>query len=189
MNKCIWALNSSIEEHYHDVEWGIPVHDDRLLFEFLLLESAQAGLSWRTVLQKREGYRAAFDNFDAMKIACYDDKKINALLTNPSIIRNRLKIHSAVKNSNAFLKIQKEFTRFDHYLWQFVDGRPIQNTWKTHQELPASTPLSDIISKDLKKRGFTFMGSTICYAFMQAIGMVNDHTTDCFRHAQLHQHH
>lgn len=186
--KCSWALKTSIEEQYHDTEWGVPVHDDRLLFEFLALEGAQAGLSWLTILKKREGYRKAFDNFDVAKIVEYDDKKIDALLVNPDIVRNRLKIRSVVSNAKAFLKIQDEFSSFDSYIWHFVDGKPVQNTWKSHQELPASTHLSDLISRDLKKRGFKFMGSTISYAFMQAIGMVNDHTVDCFRHVQLHQH-
>ncbi|WP_394753460.1 DNA-3-methyladenine glycosylase I [Crenothrix sp.] len=185
--KCTWALKTSIEEHYHDREWGVPVHDDRLLFEFITLEGAQAGLSWLTILNKREGYRQAFDNFDVLKIAQYDDEKIRRLLTNANIVRNQLKIRSVISNAKAFLKIQQEFDSFNDYIWGFVDGNPIQNTWKNHHELPASAPLSDLISKDLKKRGFKFMGSTICYAHMQATGMVNDHTVDCYRHAQLNQ--
>lgn len=184
--KCSWALKTSIEESYHDREWGVPVHDDRLLFEFITLEGAQAGLSWLTILKKREGYREAFDNFDALKIAHYDEEKVVTLLTDSNIIRNQLKIRSVISNAKAFVKIQQEFGSFNHYIWRFVDGNPIQNTWKNHQELPASTALSDLISKDLKKRSFKFMGSTICYAHMQATGMVNDHTVDCYRHAQLH---
>jgi DNA-3-methyladenine glycosylase I len=185
MTKCGWALKTAIEEDYHDNEWGVPVHNDRLLFEFLVLEGAQAGLSWVTILKKRDAYRLAFDNFDVMQIIEYGEEKINTLLNNPAIVRNRLKIRSVVSNAQAFVKIQAEFGSFDRYLWRFVDGVPVQNTWKTHQELPASTPLSDMISKDLKKRGFTFMGTTICYAFMQAIGMVNDHVVDCYRHAYI----
>jgi DNA-3-methyladenine glycosylase I len=186
MKKCTWAVKSAIEEYYHDVEWGVPVHDDRLLFEFLILESAQAGLSWVTILKKRDAYRLAFDNFNVECVASYDAEKITELLANPNIVRNRLKIASAVTNAKAFLKVQQEFSCFDDYIWRFVDGKPIQNSWKNHQELPAATELSAVISKDLKKRGFSFVGSTICYAYMQAIGMVNDHTIDCYRHSQLH---
>lgn len=185
MKKCAWAMKNVIETDYHDNEWGVPVHDDRLLFEFLTLEGAQAGLSWVTILKKREGYRQAFDNFNVTKIIEYDEEKINSLLVDPNIVRNQLKIRSVVSNAKAFLKIQQEFGSFDRYLWGFIDGNPVQNTWQSHQELPASTNLSDVISRDLKKRGFKFMGSTICYATMQAIGMVNDHTVDCYRHAQL----
>lgn len=185
MIKCKWALNSANEEHYHDHEWGVPVHDDRLLFEFLVLEGAQAGLSWSTILNKREGYRKAFDNFDVQKVARYGDAKINELLANPEIVRNRLKINAAVTNAQAFIKIQEEFGNFDSYIWGFVDGQPIQNYWQHHHELPASTHLSDLISRDLKKRGFKFVGSVIVYAHMQATGMVNDHTVDCFRHQQV----
>lgn len=188
MNKCVWALKTTIEEQYHDIEWGVPVRDDRLLFEFISLEGAQAGLSWLTILKRREGYRQAFDNFEVEKIVTYDDEKIAQLMANPGIIRNRLKIVSVISNARAFIAIQQEFGSFAQYIWHFVDDTPIQNAWKIHQELPASTNLSDIISKDLKKRGFKFMGSTICYAFMQAIGMVNDHTANCYRHAQLQQH-
>jgi DNA-3-methyladenine glycosylase I len=187
MTKCKWALHSANEEYYHDHEWGVPVHDDRLLFEFLILEGAQAGLSWSTILNKREGYRKAFDNFDALKIAHYDEAKISALLANPEIIRNKLKINAAVNNAQRFLKIQEEFDSFDSYIWRFVDGIPIQNHWQHHHELPASTNLSDLISRDLKKRGFKFVGSVICYAHMQATGMVNDHTMDCFRHQEIKQ--
>ncbi len=185
MNKCKWALNSRNEEHYHDHEWGVPVHDDRLLFEFLVLEGAQAGLSWSTILNKREGYRQAFDNFDVKKVACYDDSKIEELLNNPAIVRNRLKINAAITNAQAFIKVQDEFDSFDSYIWQFVEGQPIQNSWLYHRELPASTNLSDLISRDLKKRGFKFVGSVIVYAHMQATGMVNDHTIDCFRHKEI----
>jgi len=185
ISKCTWALSSPLEEHYHDVEWGVPVHDDRLLFEFLILEGAQAGLSWSTILKKREGYRRAFDNFDAERVASYDDERINALLLNPEIIRNRLKVNSAVTNAQAFLKIQEEFGSFDNYIWRFVDGKPKQNSWAKVADFPVTTVESDSMSKDLKKRGFKFVGSTICYAHMQATGMVNDHTVDCFRHAEI----
>lgn len=170
---------------YHDREWGVPVKDDRKLFEFLTLEGAQAGLSWRTVLNRREGYRKAFLGFDPRKVAGFDRRKIRALLKDPRIIRNRLKVEGAVQNAKAFLAVQKEFGSFSRYQWGMVGGRPIQNRWKTLNELPASTPLSDKWSADLKKRGFRFVGSTIVYAHMQATGMVNDHTVDCFRHAQL----
>jgi DNA-3-methyladenine glycosylase I len=185
MNKCKWALHSVNEEHYHDHEWGVPVHDDRLLFEFLVLEGAQAGLSWSTILNKREGYRKAFDNFAVENVARYDEHKINALLANPEIIRNKLKITAAVTNARAFIKVQEEFGSFDDYIWRFVDGKPIQNNWQHHHELPASTHLSDLMSRDLKKRGFKFVGSVICYAHMQATGMVNDHTVDCFRYEKV----
>ena len=159
MDKCQWALHSPNEEHYHDHEWGVPVHDDHLLFEFIVLEGAQAGLSWSTILNKREGYRQAFDNFDVNKVANYDEAKIAELLGNPAIIRNRLKINAAVSNAQAFSKIQEEFGSFEAYIWRFVDGKPIQNSWREHRELPASTHLSDVISRDLKKRGFKFVGS------------------------------
>jgi DNA-3-methyladenine glycosylase I len=171
-------------EKYHDTEWGVPVHDDRLLFEFLILEGAQAGLSWSTILNKRENYRRAFDRFDARKIARYEAHKIRKLLADPGIVRNRLKVASAVTNAKAFLAVQKEFGSFDAYLWSFVGGKPIQNRRRS-KEIPARTTESDAMSKDLVKRGFKFVGSTICYAFMQAVGMVNDHTVDCFRHEQL----
>lgn len=185
MQKCQWALGSELEEQYHDEEWGVPVHDDRLLFEFLVLEGAQAGLSWSTVLRKREAYREAFDNFDPVLVAEYGDAKVAELLANAGIIRNRLKIASAISNARAFLRVQAEFGSFDRYVWDFVDGRPIQNAWQNHGQIPAQTPLSDKLSKDLKKRGFNFVGSTICYAHMQATGMVNDHVVDCFRYPQL----
>ena len=185
MKKCSWALSSPLEEHYHDLEWGVPVHDDRLLFEFLILEGAQAGLSWVTILKKREEYRKAFDNFEAGIIARYDDDKINSLLANPGIVRNKLKVNSAVINARAFLDVQQSFGSFDEYIWLFVDHRPLHNAWKTAADIPVSTRMSELMSKDLKKKGFKFVGSTICYAFMQATGMVNDHTVDCYRHAEI----
>ena len=185
MNKCKWALHSANEEHYHDHEWGVPVHDDRLLFEFLVLEGAQAGLSWSTILNKREGYRKAFDLFDVGKVARYDEAKIEGLMGDPGIIRNRLKINAAITNARAFIKVQEEFGSFDDYIWRFVDGQPIQNSWQHHHELPASTHTSDVISRDLKKRGFKFVGSVIVYAHMQATGMVNDHTVNCFRYEEV----
>lgn len=185
MKKCAWALASPLEEQYHDLEWGVPVHDDRLLFEFLVLEGAQAGLSWSTILKKREGYRAAFDHFEIARVASYGDEKINMLLANPGIVRNRLKVHAAVSNAQAFLQVQQDFGSFDHYIWRFVDGQPRLNAWKNAAEIPVTTPVSELMSKDLKKRGFKFVGSTICYAFMQATGMVNDHVVGCFRHAKV----
>lgn len=182
VTRCQWAKNSPPERDYHDQEWGVPLHNDRLLFEFLILEGAQAGLSWSTILNKRDGYRQAFDHFDVETVANYDANKIRQLLTNPAIVRNRLKINAAVSNAQAFLKIQQEFTSFDSYIWQFVDGQPIQNAWPDSSVVPANTLQSDTMSKDLKQRGFKFIGTTICYAFMQATGMVNDHTIDCYRH-------
>jgi len=182
--RCSWATNE-LSIRYHDEEWGVPSHDDRHLFELLILEGAQAGLSWNTILQKRENYRAAFDGFDPERIAGYDARKLRTLLNNPGIVRNRLKIAGTVKNARAFLKVQEEFGSFDAYVWQLVGGKPRVNQWRSTKRLPASTPESDAMSKDLKKRGFTFVGSTICYAFMQAVGMVNDHWVDCFRYAQL----
>jgi len=173
--------------HYHDVEWGVPVHDDWLWFEFLLLEGAQAGLSWLTILKKREAYRSAFDNFDVEKIARYNQDKIISLLADPGIIRNRLKIHSAVSNAQAFLQVQSEFGNFNCYIWQFVGGQPKQNAWQSSAEIPVTSAESDTMSKDLKKRGFKFVGSTICYAMMQATGMVNDHTLQCARHGEIWQ--
>ncbi len=181
--RCGWA-GKEIFHDYHDREWGVPVHDDRLHFEFLVLEGAQAGLSWETILKKRDGYRKAFDNFNPNKVAHYKDAKIEKLLTNPAIIRNRLKVRSAVNNAKAFLTIQIEFGSFDRYIWDFVDGKPIQNRWKNMEQLPVTTGQSDALSKDLKKRGFKFVGSTIIYAHMQAIGMVNDHETGCFRYQE-----
>ncbi len=170
---------------YHDEEWGVPVHDDRLLFEFLVLEGAQAGLSWSTILKKRESYRAAFDHFDPEKVASYGETKIKQLLQNPGIVRNRLKIRSAVTNATAVLAVRKEFGSFDSYIWRFVGGRTVQNRRERLLDVPAETSEAEAVSKDLKKRGFTFVGPTICYAFMQAIGMVNDHTIDCFRYREL----
>jgi DNA-3-methyladenine glycosylase I len=167
---------------YHDEEWGVPAHDDRTLFEFLILEGAQAGLSWETILNKRENYRAAFDGFEAQRVAGYDRRKIAQLLRNPGIVRNRLKVASAVRNAQAVLRVQDEFSSFDNYVWQFVDGRPRVNLWKSQRQVPPRTAQSDAMSKALKKRGFNFVGSTICYAFMQAVGMVNDHVVSCFRH-------
>lgn len=183
IKRCGWA-KKDLAIHYHDTEWGVPLHDDRKLFEFLILEGAQAGLSWDTVLAKRENYRKAFDNFDALKMARYNEKKCAELLQNQGIVRNRLKIASAVRNAKCYLETVKEFGTFDKYIWSFVDGKPIKNVWKTLKEVPVSTPISDAISKDLKKRGYNFVGSTIIYAFMQATGMVNDHLTDCFRYKQ-----
>lgn len=181
--RCSWATND-LNISYHDAEWGVPLHDDRGLFEFLVLEGAQAGLSWDTILRKRENYRTAFDNFDPEKVAKYSDAKCAKLLTNEGIIRNRLKIASAVSNAKAFLKVQKEFGSFDKYIWSFVGGRPIVNKLKGHGDVPAKTDISDAMAKDLKKRGFNFVGSTIMYAFMQATGMVNDHLVSCFRYKQ-----
>lgn len=183
--RCDWCGFEPIYVDYHDKEWGVPVHDDRMHFEMIILDGAQAGLSWITILKKREGYREAFDNFDVTKVSKYSEKKIEKLLTNPGIIRNRLKVNSAVKNAQAFLKIQKEFGSFDKYIWQFVNHRSIQNKWKKISEVPAKTTESDAMSKDLKKRGFSFVGSTICYAYMQAAGMVNDHVADCFRYKEV----
>jgi len=182
--RCDWA-RSDLSIAYHDREWGVPQHHDRVLFEFLLLEGAQAGLSWETILRKRKNYRAAFDNFDAKKIARYDQRKIRSLMGNDGIIRHRLKILSAIKNAKAFLEVQKEFGSFDRYAWQFVGGNPRVNAPTSLLEIPARTPKSDAMSKDLKKRGFTFVGSTTCYAFMQAVGMVNDHQTTCFRYREV----
>ena len=182
--RCDWAKND-LAIRYHDAEWGVPTHDDKRLFEFLILEGAQAGLSWDTVLRKRENYRLAFDDFDAGKIALYDEKKLNELLQNEGIIRNRLKIASTVRTAKCFLKAVEEFGSFDSYIWQFVGGKPIQNHWKNPSEVPAKTDISDAMSKDLKKRGFNFVGSTIMYAFMQACGLVNDHLISCFRHEKV----
>ncbi len=182
--RCAWA-RGELDIIYHDSEWGVPQHDDRMLFELLILEGAQAGLSWSTILKKRETYRAAFDHFDAARIAKYGDAKIALLLADPGIVRNRLKVASAILNARAFLAVQKEFGSFDRYIWQFIGGRPRQNARKSRADLPAKTAESDAMSRDLLKRSFKFVGSTICYAFMQATGMVNDHTIDCFRHAAL----
>jgi DNA-3-methyladenine glycosylase I len=184
MDRCPWA-KTDLYVQYHDTEWGVPVHDDRLLFEFLILEGAQAGLSWETILNKRDGYRAAFDLFDAALVAKYGQKKRTSLLANAGIVRNRLKIESAIQNAKMFLAVQDEFGSFDKYIWGFVGHEPKQNAFKSFKEVPAKTPESDAMSKDLKRRGFKFVGSTICYAFMQAVGMVNDHLVECFRYAQL----
>ncbi|CAA0097024.1 DNA-3-methyladenine glycosylase 1 [Halioglobus japonicus] len=180
--RCTWCGDDPLYVDYHDREWGVPVRDDQTLFEFLILEGAQAGLSWITILRKREGYRKLFNNFDAQKIARYSDSKLDKLLLDRQIVRNRLKVYGARKNARAFLEVQAEFGTFADYIWGFVDHKPIQNHWKSMAEVPATSPVSDSLSKDMKKRGFTFVGSTIMYAHMQATGMVNDHTTDCFRH-------
>ena len=185
--RCDWCGDDPLYQHYHDNEWGVPVYDDQTLFEFITLEGAQAGLSWITILKKREGYRKAFANFDVEKVARFSDNKLEKLLLNPEIVRNRLKVFSTRKNAKAFIKIQKEFGSFSTYIWGFVGGKPIQNNWKTMSEVPATSPESDAISKDLKKRGLSFVGSTIIYAHMQATGMVNDHTTDCFRYREINK--
>ncbi len=185
IKRCAWAGDDALYRVYHDREWGVPLHDDRQLFEFLILEGAQAGLSWITILRKRENYRIAFDGFDPARIARYDAGKIASLLQNPGIVRNRLKVAAAITNARKFLDVQEEFGSFDAFVWRFVDGEPKQNRWRSIADIPASTPESDAMSRELKKRGFKFVGSTICYAHMQATGMVNDHTTDCFRHKEL----
>ncbi|QWF69739.1 DNA-3-methyladenine glycosylase I [Methylomonas paludis] len=185
MQKCIWALASAAEEQYHDQEWGVPLYDDHKLFEFLILEGAQAGLSWRTILNKRDSYRLAFDQFDAQKMAAYDETKLAELQLNPGIIRNRLKIRAAALNAQAFVNIQAQYGSFAEYIWQFVDGKPRQNHWQSHADIPAFSPESEHMSKALTKQGFKFVGKTICYAYMQAVGMVNDHTVTCYRHSQL----
>ncbi len=179
--RCGWAESGPLETDYHDTEWGVPLHDDRGLFEFLLLEGAQAGLSWSTILRKRNAYRKAFAGFDPAKVARFDARRMRTLLADAGIVRNRLKIESAVRNARAFLELQESAGSFDAYVWGFVDGQPVRNAWKTAAQVPASTAVSDALSKDLKRRGFNFVGTTICYAFMQAVGMVNDHTVDCFR--------
>jgi DNA-3-methyladenine glycosylase I len=184
--RCFWAnTDDPLYLSYHDQEWGVPIHEDRGLFEFLVLEGAQAGLSWHTVLRKRPNYRVAFDNFDPEIIATYDDQKISQLLANPGIIRNRLKINAAIQNARAFLEVTAEFGSFDTYMWQFVDGKPIINAWTSGHQIPSQTEISRHMSKDLLRRGFRFVGPTICYAHMQAVGMVNDHTTDCFRYQEI----
>ena len=186
MTRCAWVnMKNPLYVEYHDHQWGVPLHDDQVLFEMLILEGAQAGLSWETILGKRENYQEAFDQFDPQIVARYDDAKQAELLQNAGIVRNRLKIASAISNARAFLDIQAAFGSFDGYIWQFVDGRPLQNAWASLGKVPASTARSDAMSKDLKKRGFKFVGSTICYAFMQAAGLVNDHTTDCFRYSEI----
>ncbi|MDH4286599.1 MAG: DNA-3-methyladenine glycosylase I [Gallionella sp.] len=184
-HRCVWPGDDPLYCAYHDKEWGVPLHDDRRLFEFLVLEGAQAGLSWITILRKRENYRAAFDDFDAKRIAAYGANKIESLLLDAGIVRNRLKVSSAVVNAQKFLDVQDEFGSFDQFIWHFVGGEPIQNKWRSQNHVPASTKESDAMSRELKKRGFKFAGTTICYAYMQAVGMVNDHTTDCFRYAEL----
>lgn len=184
--RCDWC-EGTFEQYvlYHDQEWGVPVHDDKIHFEFLTLESAQAGLSWSTILKKRKGYREAFSHFDVEEVARFDEDKIQQLLSNPAIVRNELKIRSAVNNARQFIKVQEEFGSFDKYIWRFVDGTPIQNNWKSTEQIPATTDISGQLSKDLKKRGFKFIGSTIIYAHMQAVGMINDHIISCFRHAEI----
>jgi DNA-3-methyladenine glycosylase I len=184
-NRCKWAGNDPLYVAYHDEQWGVPVHDDQQLFEMLILEGAQAGLSWRTILNKRPAYREAFDQFDIATVAAYGQRDVDRLMANAGIVRNRLKIESAIKNARGTLAIQDEFGSLDAYLWQFVDGHPLQNAWDSMSDVPAKTKQSEAMSKALKKRGFNFVGPTICYAFMQAVGMVNDHTTDCYRHSQL----
>jgi DNA-3-methyladenine glycosylase I len=184
ITRCAWARTEP-NLSYHDTEWGVPLHDDRALFEFLILEGAQAGLSWETILKKRVNYRVAFDNFNAARIAKYDQRKVKGLLANPGIVRNRLKIAAAIQNAKALLALQKEFGSFDAYLWRFVEGRPKQNSWRAGEEIPAATPESQALSKDLLQRGFKFVGPTICYAFMQAVGMVNDHAINCFRYSEV----
>ena len=183
--RCPWANNDPLMIEYHDREWGVSVHDDSLLFEFLILEGAQAGLSWTTILKKRENYRLAFDNFDPEKVSEYNDQKIEELVENSGIVRNKLKIRSAIVNAKLLLEIQREYGSFDNYIWKFVDGKPIQNKWKKMEDIPSSTLESENMSSDLKNRGFKFVGPTICYAFMQAVGIVNDHLIDCFRHSEL----
>lgn len=184
MKRCVWPQNE-LQIVYHDTEWGVPLHDDTLLFEAIVLDGAQAGLSWDTILRKRENYRKAFDRFDAKKIARYDSRKVARLLENEGIVRNRLKIASAITNAQAFLEVRREFGTFDRYIWSFVGGRPRRNHWRTLKEIPSRTPEAEAMSKDLRRRGFRFVGPTICYAFMQAVGMVNDHTIDCFRHKEI----
>lgn len=183
--RCGWCGTDPLYVKYHDEEWGVPVKDDKTLFEFLLLETFQAGLSWITILRKRENFREAFDDFDYKKIAKYDQSKIDSLLQNQGIVRNKLKVHAAITNATAFMEIQKEFGSFSNYIWGFVNHQPIKNTWKSDDNIPANTPESDALSKDLKKRGFKFVGSTVIYATMQAIGMINDHVEDCFRYHEV----
>ncbi len=183
--RCAWAGTDNLYRQYHDTEWGVPLYDDQRLFEFLILEGAQAGLSWITILRKRENYRAAFDNFDAARIASYDTDKIESLLQNAGIVRNRLKVQSTITNAQQFLRIQQEFGSFSRFIWQFVGGKPIQNHWINFSEVPSRSAESDAMSRELKRRGFKFIGTTICYAYMQATGMVNDHTRDCFRYNDI----
>jgi len=185
MNRCDWANSNPLETEYHDQEWGVPIHDDRLLFEMLILEGVQSGLSWATVLKKREGYLRAFDNFNAEIIATYTDEKVEALLQDSGIIRHKLKIQSTIENAKQFLNIQREYGSFDAYIWSFSEGKPIKNAWRELSDIPTSTAISEKMSKDLKKKGFKFVGPTTCYAFMQAVGMVNDHLTSCFRYLEM----
>lgn len=185
IQRCTWCGDDPVYRRYHDTEWGVPVYDDRKLFEMMILEGAQAGLSWITVLRKRPHYRKVFDRFSANKIACYDRRKLNSLLKDPGIIRNRLKIEATIKNARAYLELKSKHGSFADFLWQFVNGQPLQNQWQSTKQIPAKTDASEAMAIELKRRGFTFVGSTICYAFMQATGMVNDHTTDCFRHRQV----
>ncbi len=187
VNRCTWCGNDPQYVAYHDEDWGVPVYDNRLLFEMLILEGAQAGLSWLTILKKRANYRKAFHDFDAARVANYDQREIDRLMQDAGIVRNRLKIESAIKNARGFLQVCEEFSSFADYLWRYVDGKPVVNAWNKHSDIPALTLTSDQLSKDLKKRGFNFVGSTICYALMQSIGMVNDHTTDCFRYREINQ--
>ena len=187
VNRCKWANHHELLKVYHDEEWGLPIHDDKALYECLVLQGNQAGLSWMTILKKRDNYRKAFDNFDYKKIAKYDSEKIEELMNNSGIIRNRLKINSAISNAKALLEVQKEFGSFEKYIWKFTNHKPLINGFKAYSEIPASTEVSEIMSKELKKRGFKFIGSTICYAFMQASGMVNDHVTSCFRFKEVNQ--
>lgn len=187
MKRCDWANSNPLETKYHDEEWGVPVHDDRLLFEMLILEGAQSGLSWATILQKRQGYLKVFDNFDARKIARYSDTKIEKILRNPAIVRNRLKVNATVGNAKCFLAVQNEYGSFDAYIWSFVDEKPVQNKWKKISDVPTTTLAAESMSKDLKKKGFKFVGPTTCYAYMQAVGMVNDHLASCFRHSEVTQ--
>ena len=185
LNRCSWVGSDPLYVAYHDQEWGVPVHDDHLLFEFLILEGMQAGLSWAIILKKRDNFRRAFDGFEPQRVAQYGDEKVAALLADPGIVRNRLKISAAIRNARSFLEIQHKYGSFDTYIWQFVGGKPKVNAWRNLTEIPASTPESDTMSKDLARRGFKFVGSTICYAFMQAVGMVNDHTVDCYRYNEI----
>lgn len=187
IKRCTWCGSDPQYMAYHDEDWGVPVYDDRLLFEMLILEGAQAGLSWLTILKKRDNYRQAFHDFDAARIACYDQKEIDRLMQDDGIVRNRLKIESTIKNAKGFLQIREEFSSFTDYLWRYVDGKQIVNKWEKLSDIPARTKLSDQLSKELKKRGFNFVGPTICYAYMQSIGMVNDHITDCFRYREINQ--
>jgi len=185
VSRCAWAGGDALYVEYHDREWGVPVHDDRRLFEFIVLEGAQAGLSWITILRKRENYRRAFSDFDPEKVSRFNRRSVERLMRDAGIVRNRLKIEAAIANARAFLEVQAEHGSFDRFMWDFVDGRPIVNRWRTMQQVPATSPVSDAMSRELKRRGFRFVGSTICYAHMQAVGMVNDHVTSCFRHREL----